>query len=387
MNDALYFPIHRAKAGEISGVGHLSPRTRTRIRPAFEVQKLRDGDDTPPEEHLSGVAHQLLEAWGNRYPLFADFSQYGPEDRTGDGTHCAEYFFRCLRQQSMLGIPMTGPESVRGPGYGYIDAVAQIASEDGRGAALRLPFEEFSAYDKAEHAINDSLQALRLEPASVDLFLDFETLALLPADSRTAQGMVSVLVDVLRQYGDSGFRNIVICGSSVPERISKEYDGSSLRVERIEIDAWQLLVESYSKELVKFGDYGVIYPLEQDVSGSVRPPARIRLSTEREHVFWRAPRKDYVALSEKAVRNRDIDPDLAAWGAGVLRLCARYGRGKGGPTEWVARDTNLHIEVTVRAIESFLRRAGRLSDVNFAEPESFPWDQTLIDTHSDHPSP
>lgn len=109
MNDAFYFPIHRAKAGEIAGVAHLSPRTRTRVRPAFEVQKQRDDDDTPLEEHLSRVAHQLLAAWGSRYPLFADFSQFGPEDRTADGTHCAEFFFRCLRQQSMLGIPMTEP--------------------------------------------------------------------------------------------------------------------------------------------------------------------------------------------------------------------------------------------------------------------------------------
>jgi hypothetical protein len=164
--------------------------------------------------------------------------------------------------------------------------------------------------------------------------------------------------------------------------VGKEYDGSSLRVERTEIAAWQSLVDSHSEGLVKFGDYGVIHPLEQDVSGPVRPPARIRLSTEREHVFWRAPRKDYLALSEKVVASREYDPELAAWGSGALRLCARYGRGKGGPAEWVARDTNLHIEVTLRAIESFLRRAGRLSSVSFAEPESFPWDQTLIDTQS-----
>lgn len=45
MNDAIYFPVHRAKAGEIAGVGHLSPRTRTRVRPAFEIQKQREDDE------------------------------------------------------------------------------------------------------------------------------------------------------------------------------------------------------------------------------------------------------------------------------------------------------------------------------------------------------
>lgn len=100
----------------------------------------------------------------------------------------------------------------------------------------------------------------------------------------------------------------------------------------------------------------------------------------RGHVLWRAARKDYIELSEKVVASQDFDPKLAAWGSGALRLCARYGRGKGGPTDWVARDTNLHIEVTVRAIESVLRRAGRLSGASFAQPGLFPWNQILIDT-------
>ena len=58
MEDALYFPIHRAKAGEIVGVGHLSPRTRTRVRPAFEVQKQREDDDIARIREL----HQGLQS-------------------------------------------------------------------------------------------------------------------------------------------------------------------------------------------------------------------------------------------------------------------------------------------------------------------------------------
>jgi len=380
MKDALYFPIHRAKMGEITGVGHLSPPTRTRVRPTFEVQKPNGHDDAPVEEYLAGVASHLLEAWGNRYPLFADFSQFGPGDRTSDGSHCVDYFFRCLRQHLMPAIPMTGPESVRGPGYEYIDAVAGIAHADGRGAALRIPFDELSDAGKLEHAISDSLRALRLEPSSIDLFLDFESLALLPADLRTATAIVSVFVDALRGIGESGFRNIVLCGSSVPERVAKEYDWSALRVERTEFVAWQSLIETFAKVVVKFSDYGAIYALEQDTNKPVNPPARIRISTATEHVLWRAPRKDYVKLCEQVVASPDFHQEFAVWGTTVLHQCARYGRAKGGPTEWVARDTNLHIEVTVRTIESLLRRLGRLSGVTFADPESYPWNQTTIDT-------
>jgi hypothetical protein len=40
----------------------------------------------------------------------------------------------------------------------------------------------------------------------------------------------------------------------------------------------------------------------------------------------------------------------------------------GGPTDSVARDTNLHLEVTVRDLEAQLARLGRLSEFTFAEP-------------------
>jgi hypothetical protein len=76
MDDALYFPIHRAKKGEITAAGHLSPYALTRVRPTFEVQKPGEEDDTPLQEYLGGVAFDLSESWDHRYPLFADFPHW-----------------------------------------------------------------------------------------------------------------------------------------------------------------------------------------------------------------------------------------------------------------------------------------------------------------------
>ena len=39
MDSALYFPIHRAKRGEIVAIGHLSPETRTRVRLTLDIPK------------------------------------------------------------------------------------------------------------------------------------------------------------------------------------------------------------------------------------------------------------------------------------------------------------------------------------------------------------
>jgi len=382
MYDALYFPIHRAKKGEITAAGHLNPLTLTRVRPTFEVQKQAEDAEAPLDEYLAGVAADLSEAWDHRFPLFADLPRFAPDERTEDGKHCVEHFFRCLRQYGMLAIPMTGSEAMRGPGYGYLEAVAGIAHIDGRGAAIRLHAEEFSDRAKLERALSDTLQVLALEPRLVDVFFDFESIGFLPAQYRTTEGLVALLVEPLRYVAATGFRNIIICGSCIPESVDKRYNGSAMRVERTDFLAWQVLIGMFAHVLIKRGDSGVIYALEQDTNGPVRPPARIRLSTPTEYVLWRAPRKDYVTLCEDVVRSRDFNGKLHSWGATTLLDCAQFGRGKGGPTEWVARDTNLSTEVTVDAMESFLRRVGRFSDLRFADADSFAWNQTLLNSES-----
>lgn len=380
MYDALYFPIHRAKKGEIIGAGHLSPKARTRVRPTFEVQKPDDDSDESLEEYLARVAKDLSDAWDHRLPLFVDMPHFAPDVRTADGKHCVEFLFRCLRQHGMAAIPMTGPEIVRGPGYDYLDAIASIARTDGRGAAIRLPVEQFNAQPKLELALEDVLRVLATDPGSTDLFLDLEAIIFLPEQYRSAEGLVSLLIEPLRYVTERSFRNVVICGSCIPERVDKRYNGGAMRVPRIDLKAWKLLVEMFPRTVIKRGDSGVIFALEQDANGPVRPPARIRLSTANDYVLWRAPRGEYESLSEMAVKSADFDAGDASWGATALMQCARFGRGKGGPGEWVARDTNLSVEVTVQAMEAHLLELGRLAGLSFADVEAFAWNQTLIDS-------
>ena len=57
---------------------------------------------------------------------------------------------------------MTGPESVRGPGYAYLEAVAAIIQLDKRGAAVRLPVSEFNERRRLQNAIDDTLHMLNI---------------------------------------------------------------------------------------------------------------------------------------------------------------------------------------------------------------------------------
>jgi hypothetical protein len=229
MNEALYFPIHRAKKGEIVAAGRLSPKTLTRVRPTFEVQKPNEGSKASFEEYLGGIAAELSKSWDHRFPLFVDLPHFAPDDRTADGKHCVEYLFRCLRQHGMLGIPMTARS---------LSVVLAMA------ISTPLP---------------PSRESMR------------ETIAFPPQPYRSTEGLVSLLLEPLRHVASAGFRNIVICGSCIPESVDKRYNGRAMRVPRTDLLAWQVLVGMFSDVLVKRGDSGVVYALEQDVSGPARP--------------------------------------------------------------------------------------------------------------------
>ena len=128
MYSAIYFPILRGKEGERLAVAHLSPETRMRIRPMFDLS-LPDDDDAL-EQHLMLAADDFVLAWGVGLPIFIDLSRYGPDRVCQDGRHACEHFFECARQLRLQAIPVAGPESHRGPGATYLDAVAAVAREN-----------------------------------------------------------------------------------------------------------------------------------------------------------------------------------------------------------------------------------------------------------------
>lgn len=381
MDSALYFPIHRAKRGEIMAIGHLSPETRTRVRPTLDIPKPTSKRQMrePIEYFLSDIATEVSQFWGVSFPILFDFSQYAPDEAVADGRHPMEYFFDCVQQVGVQGIPMTGPESIRGPGYRYIQAVGRVAQRDGRGAAIRIPYRDLVSPDKLLDAIHDTAPALSLPTSMIDLFLDFEALSLLPENARSEAAIVSVAQDCFRAIEGFDFRNVVICGSSIPQSVDKRHNWKPLHVPRIELMAWATLVQRDLLILPKFGDYAVSYAYERDLDRPVRPPSRVRLAKGMEHVLCRAPKGEYRKLCATVTNSPDFDRHLPAWGGAALFECGVGVGGEGAPTDWVARDTNLHHESTRRVVEATLSANGKLASMSFAEAESFPWFQDKLD--------
>ena len=112
-------------------------------------------------------------------------------------------------------------------------------------------------------------------------------------------------------------------------------------------------------------------------------PARVRFPLGEEQVFFRATGNTYKEVCGAVVGFAGFNVLRRCWGLDTIVRCAA---GSGPPeaaTTWVARDTNLHMEVTVEQIERHLESSGRLGDIRLLEVTSEPWQQeSLPELHS-----
>jgi hypothetical protein len=202
--------------------------------------------------------------------------------------------------------------------------------------------------------LTTGLTNLSLPSEQVDLFLDAESIALMPGESSGEDQLLAELSEALQVGERFRFRNVIFTGSSVPENLRGQEDGGKpLTFTRTEFRVWKQYVSRPGASLVRFGDTGVWNP---------RQP-------------FRGEPTGYRGLCQKALKHPGVRDLPRCWGLDSIR---RAGRGYGGAdnaTGWVARDTNLHIETTVQQVQRFLQSRNRLSEMVLAPVRSEPWQQ------------
>lgn len=378
MYSALYYPILRAKQGEIESLGHLSPRARSRVRPFIDIPRQKTNDNRSLEQYLADTLTSIKQSHGTSSPLFVDLSQFGPEISTSDGRHPVEFVFEIVRQLRLMAIPVTGPELIRGEGPRYLEAVKGIVQIAGMGCGLRIPIAEYRNPDSVLNELEITLREQRLDPVATDLFLDCEALDRLPSEYVTEQQLETTIREALQAIRDIPFRTIVFAASNVPQQVGPEYTAKPLRVDRTDLAIWKNLIEDDVCRRLRFGDYAVIPPFQDDANKPVRAPSRIRLSTEKEHLFYRGPRNQHRTLCQRIFEDQAHVAQSPSWGLAVTKACGRGSGGIGGPADWVARDVNMHIESTVEAVEENMVKNELLSALNLDQPAKEPWLQAEL---------
>jgi hypothetical protein len=267
--------------------------------------------------------------------------------------------------------------SIRTPGAAYLEAVAKVAKQAGRGAALRISHADYSDSDVLNRELTAGLENLSLMPEHVDLFLDAESIVFMPVESATEDQLLAELSEAIRVCERYRFRSVIFIGSSVPENLRGPADGKPLTFSRTELRVWKQYMSRSGASLLLFGDTGVWNPRQPDTGGGGGgpPPARVRIPLEEQQVFFRGESTGYRGLCKKALEYPGARDIPRCWGLDSIRRAESGSGGADNATGWVARDTNVHIEATVRQVEQFLERHNRLSELILAPVRSEPWQQ------------
>lgn len=313
----------------------------------FPTQK--PSDRRSLEEYLAEKIREIVASWGTRGEIYLDFSRYEPDVRLPNGQHIIDYIFDIARQSRLQSLPVAAaPISLRGPGIAYFQAVSRVIARDRLGLAVRVPFEYYAAPGTLEQNLEDVETLVGAARRDIDVYLDAEALDRLPAEARSEGGFAKALKSAVDVVTRLGYRRVVFAASSLPELNPKK--GVVLRVPREDFLTWRNFVRDNATSLLRFGDYGVIYPLQTDSDKPVRPPSRVRITTESEYVSYKGDRSEIRTLSKAAIADGILNDAVDCWGATALQECAIGNGSIGGPAEWVARDTNIHIENTVAAM-------------------------------------
>jgi hypothetical protein len=354
MVDPIYFLVARAKAGEIDALGRLAPSTQALVRPMLDFPTQKQNDKRPPAAYFAEKIREITASWGTAHEIALDFSRYPPESAIPDGRHLADYVFDLARQHSLKAIPVIAPLSQRGPGSAYLDAVARIARKDGRGATLRLPYECFSDGIELEQALAEATKLTGVPAHHIDLLFDAYSLEFIASEQKDEDVLAHTLRIAAGHTRNHGYRRVVFVASNMPSSLTRHRKGEVLRVARTEFRAWRRLIADPEYSFVRFGDYGVIHPTQVESEKPVIPPSRVRLADDDEYFLYKGPRDAIRRVAQSAVADQNLKSSSSSWGANAIRECAAGYGDSGGPAQWVARDTNMHIENTVTAVKKRL---------------------------------
>lgn len=362
MNDQ-YFPIVRAKQGEIEAFENLKAGVLSRCTPIFEVTKL-DGQDlerarkrsnTPYEDYLDSRAESIAGILKGKHVII-DVSQWATGFTTEGGEQVLSYLCSRLNGNGVISCPVIGYD--RWDSVEYREAVKSINLSESAFFCIRLDSIALEDLGDPEHfngVIEDMLAQANIVESQTPVIVDIGDVTRIP--------LQEVMESIESAYGhmrELGFEYIIMTASSIPESIEKAVKNvdSTGVVQRKEMIAWKGFMSANPKASLYFGDYGIRNPRASDV---IAPDmnAKIRYTIENSIFIVRghSVRKEggYAQsqnLSRILVQSPHYMPSFS-WGDDKILECSR-GEIVGSSTNWISFDTNHHISTVVAEVREFV---------------------------------
>lgn len=375
MDAPVYFPLLRAKPGEIEALGRLSPLAKRLTLPILDLPKLPS-----PNDSLTNFACARFcdtkQSWGTAFEIGIDYSRFEPERFVEAGENLLPRLFHYARQLGLKAVPVTGSPSARGPEQHYIEGIAEVLRNSDAGVLIRLDRDEFGAISSLQRTLETMITLLSAAPDKVDVYFDAGSLSEDDVALEDSALMAS-LDEAIAFASSAGFRRVIVGGSSHPDPMSRKLSQPVFRGRTNEWALWQSILARRSRTAVLYGDYGVVHPRQTEPDGPVKPPSRVRLINEHEYVIHRGSRTAIRDVARVALEDDAYRMMRDSWGRQETARCARGSGDPGGPTTWIARDTNSHIEHIAHEVHRELARRDLVPALR-AEAIAEPWFQTEL---------
>jgi hypothetical protein len=252
-----YIPFLKAKRGELTAMGELSPEVKKAICPFFDFPRRKAKYDSETYAVIAqSIAVSLKKHWGSDADFY--FDDLDIDQRlTVKGEHQYAYVLKAL--QNLQVIPVVALDRIQ-----HNDAVAQLkrGSEIASAVvAFRADQSDFEDFDVNEDQIDYDLANVFAQFEAIDLILDCRLCTGINV-SEIAQQIATFARKFCNVYHK--VRRVIVTGSSLPASI-----GDVLSVASTEVVARrELAIISRARDLSEFelvaGDYTTVSPFYSD---------------------------------------------------------------------------------------------------------------------------
>ncbi|WP_122518514.1 beta family protein [Pseudomonas viridiflava] len=369
-----YYPIVRAKAGELDALTNLKRLDKTslaRCTPIFEIMKLegkalasaQKNSATPYEQYLDSRAHNIAEIFIGKQVIL-DVSQWPIGFTTEGGEQILSYLCGRLKDLGVIVCPLIGYD--RWEEVEYRETIKSIALPEGGFFCIRLDslaIEDLGDLDHLDEVVENMILTAGVSEEQTPVLIDIGDV--------TKTSMQDVMEIVETAYGHLkglGFNTIIMSASSIPDSIEKavKNSDSSGLVQRKEMIVWKGFLSANPTASLYFSDYGVRNPRSSD---NIAPHMNVKIRYTINNAFYvvrghSVQGEDGFAQSQKLAKlvvdsTHYKDPNFS-WGDAMIKHCS-LGKIIGSPTNWISYDTSHHFKYVVREIHEFTAQLAAIS--------------------------
>ena len=361
-----YMPILPARYGAFRALASLSPIGRSRIAPMFDVPNVVLKANQTIDSYLEKRAREIRFCWEPDRVCYLDVHSLPLDWYTTSGRLPLQFLVDYLRARRSRVIPVTSSVLDRGPAY--LHAVRGVSQPEG--VCLRLARDELLEPKLLSSSLQETIDILKLDPSQIDVVLDFRYVG-----NDNSEFLRAAALEALRVVAGFGvFRNLSIAASSVPDLLPKKDQGKIRHERRKDFELWAAILElRQDGHLMPFCDYGVVGAHYVQPGKPVTTPARIRYTTQEEHIFLRGARNEHSLICKQLLGLSEFQGARYSVGDQRLYESANGRIGPGTAALWVGYDTNHHLEFVSQQVWNILSSRDLARLFSLSEPSPQPW--------------